>query len=173
MQSSIRKIWNTLTIYPVRKILHSLGPGYGVLWKVREFLKMPPASPMDYVRRKLGVSGLRYAYLVNLRIVLEHVAMLVERIPGKVVITSDHGEFLGERGNFCHDWGIKDPILTHVPWFVVRKAKISELSEFTKKLVQSLIKRRIRSKARRITRYLVSKPPRRGIVKPGSVRSER
>jgi len=35
-------------------------------WELREKLRLPPASPMDAVRRKYGVEGLRKAYMENL-----------------------------------------------------------------------------------------------------------
>ena len=58
---------------------------------------------MDAIRRIYGVKGLRKAYLENLRLVLEHVAVLMDRAlkinpSAKVIITADHGELLGEEG---------------------------------------------------------------------------
>jgi len=58
---------------------------------------------MDAIRRIYGVKGLRKAYLENLRLVLEHVAVLMDRAlkinpSAKVIITTNHGELLGEEG---------------------------------------------------------------------------
>jgi hypothetical protein len=39
------------------------------------------------------------------------------------VVTSDHGEFLGENGNFDHHPGSKNPLLLEVPWLKVENAK--------------------------------------------------
>jgi len=92
-------------------------------WKIRELLNLPPASPMDAVRRMAGNQGLREAYLENLRLVLECVNGLVENLSGKIVITSDHGELLGERGRYSHFAESSDPLLVEVPWLRVAKPR--------------------------------------------------
>lgn len=91
------------------------------LWKIRELLNMPPISPMDAVRRQFGDTGLRQAYVQNLRLVLEYVTRLVENLSGVIVITADHGERLGERGRYSHAGRCRDLLLLEVPWFVVDK----------------------------------------------------
>lgn len=48
--------------------------------------------------KKIGKEGLRHAYEENLRIVLGDVAKLIDDLHGKIVVTSDHGELLGEGG---------------------------------------------------------------------------
>ena len=78
---------------------------------------------MDAIRRIYGVKGLRKAYLENLRLVLEYVAVLVDRAlkinpSAKVIITADHGELLGEEGLFNH--GIDHPLVRIVPWLRVK-----------------------------------------------------
>jgi hypothetical protein len=93
-------------------------------WQLREIMRLPPASPMDAVRRKYGVDGLKEAYRENLKIVLGYAADLCRNIlvqyPSKeIVICSDHGEFLGERNCYSHERGIVDPILLGIPWLVV------------------------------------------------------
>lgn len=65
------------------------------------------------------------AYLENLEIVLEHVEPLVEEISGKSVITSDHGNLIGERlspipiREYGHPEGVRAPELIEVPWFEI------------------------------------------------------
>jgi len=93
----------------------------GLLWRLREVLGLPPESPMDAARRALGVAGLRHAYAGNLELVLEHVSELLNVLPGTVVVTSDHGDLLGEGGRFSHGYGRKDPLLLQVPWFTVER----------------------------------------------------
>lgn len=66
---------------------------------------LPPASPMDALRRRYGVNDLRRAYRENLIIVLEHVTRLCYELlhykpAGQIVITADHGELLGEKGRY-------------------------------------------------------------------------
>ncbi len=73
----------------------------------------------------VSVSEIRKAYSESLDIVLEHVENLLENINGKSVITSDHGEMLGERifpfANrlWGHSEGISTPTLREVPWLVI------------------------------------------------------
>jgi len=62
---------------------------------------------------------LRCSYEETLKMVLEHVASLSEIIVGQLIITSDHGELLGEYGLFFHP-PIPFPELRYVPWFIVR-----------------------------------------------------
>jgi hypothetical protein len=94
-------------------------------WELRERLGLPPASPMDAIRRKCGVEGLKEAYQENLQIVLEYVAELCRQITtiskGKIVITADHGELLGEDGRFSH--GSQHRLLLEVPWFEIESIK--------------------------------------------------
>ena len=68
----------------------------------------------------LSLDEYKKLYIENLRTVLKEVAELVPELDGKVVITSDHGEFLGESGMFLHPPGINHPILRKVPWFKVK-----------------------------------------------------
>ena len=126
--------------------------GFGNLfsWKLREYVGLPPASPMDLTRRIYGIEGLRMAYYENLKIVLKYVAILVSDLRGTIIITSDHGEFLGEeRGKFGHYSGSKSPILRVVPWFEVHSVK-----EDVKKLT---VKSELRRKIKRLSRKLRAK----------------
>lgn len=90
-------------------------------WKIREFLNLPPATPMDAVRRKLGDAGLRLSYEKNLRIVLKYVEKLLGELSGTIIITSDHGELLGEKGSYSHGLKCIDPLLREIPWFIVEE----------------------------------------------------
>jgi len=51
--------------------------------------------------------------------VLKEAAVLVESLPGRVVITSDHGERLGEWGSYNHRAGSSSRYLRQVPWLVI------------------------------------------------------
>lgn len=60
------------------------------------------------------------AYEDNLRLVLEEVDKIRPKLKGKrVLITSDHGELLGEYGMFGHPEGLYLPELIEVPYFVL------------------------------------------------------
>jgi hypothetical protein len=56
-------------------------------------------------------------YKDNLSYVLDEAINLAEELPGKTVITSDHGEFLGEEGFYGHDqYGTSAKQVRTVPW---------------------------------------------------------
>jgi hypothetical protein len=73
------------------------------------------------VRRVHGDAGLRAAYQTNLEIVLAAVADLIRFMSGRIIITSDHGELLGEGGRYSHFVGSERPELIEVPWLIVEK----------------------------------------------------
>jgi hypothetical protein len=111
-------------------------------WKIRELLNLPPATPIDAVRRRIGKSGLRQAYTENLRLVLQYVARLVQDLSGAIIITADHGECLGEEGFYSHHVGLSDPLLLEVPWFEVKK--VTETKKQCKDTERNRIKQRIK-----------------------------
>jgi len=110
---------------PVFNVLYHLRFGNKLFCILRNILNLPYYGPIDYVVRKFGIKHLCKFYNLNVLIVLESVCDLVENIgDGKeIIITSDHGEFLGEKLSIGHPWGISDPILRNVPWFRVKKLK--------------------------------------------------
>jgi hypothetical protein len=97
--------------------------GHLPFWKLRELLKMPPANHMDAVRREFGKDGVRKAYKENLDIVLRSAAKLVDALSGRVVITSDHGEMLGEGGCYSHWSRARKKFLLETPWLVIDKGE--------------------------------------------------
>ena len=107
-------------------------------WKIRELLNLPPASPMDAVRRRYGDIGLRQAYVGNLKIVLEHIAELVKSLSGVIIVTADHGELLGEDGCYSHHPRSTNPLLREIPWFTIEKKEkrrsIGEKKRITQKI---------------------------------------
>jgi len=113
--------------YPNKRLLvHYMQPHYPYLETdvdgfelVREGLRETiRASAVDY-------DDVRAAYRDNLAYVLEHVERLVDGLDGKTVVSSDHGEMLGDRlGPVPVRWvghppGIFVDELTSVPWHVV------------------------------------------------------
>jgi hypothetical protein len=69
--------------------------------------------------------AVRTAYRRNLDHVLEHVEELLDAVDGKVVVTADHGELLGERIGpvptrcYGHHPSLYVPELVEVPWLEV------------------------------------------------------
>lgn len=76
-------------------------------------------SGVREVAHEHGDKRVKKAYERNLKVVLEEVSTLVNGLPGKTVITSDHGELLGEGGLYGHAKWSNHPFLRHVPWLTV------------------------------------------------------
>lgn len=63
------------------------------------------------------------AYRENLDIAIEHASELAAELPGKSVMTSDHGVLIGGRMSpipakgYGHKAGLRDPDVVEVPWF--------------------------------------------------------
>lgn len=62
------------------------------------------------------------AYRDNLEWVVDDVARVLENCDGRVAMTSDHGNALGEFGVWSHPPGTPVPALRRVPW-VVREGR--------------------------------------------------
>jgi len=97
--------------------------GNKLIWPMRQMAGLPPAGPMDAVRRKYGREKLRKAYKENVRVVLKHLPALIDELGGRIIITADHGEMLGEDGYYCHWSRAKRRELREVPWLVIEKDK--------------------------------------------------
>lgn len=70
-------------------------------------------------RGEVSRDTVRDAYRQNLRFVLEYVGILLENIDAtKVVISSDHGEMLGEFGLWDHTFGNPFRPVKTVPWAI-------------------------------------------------------
>jgi len=88
------------------RIIDFLGKKYGP--KLARKL-VGPASYVEMIAKRFGERILKRAYEENLRVVIEHVLQLIRNLHGKIIITSDHGELLGERGMYDHLKGKKVP----------------------------------------------------------------
>jgi hypothetical protein len=83
----------------------------------------------------ISEADLERAYVENLELVLDEAEELVASLEGKTVITSDHGELLGERVSpipikgYGHPSYVYHPALTEVPWFVCEFDSRPEIRE--------------------------------------------
>lgn len=89
---------------------------------VRHLLAQDIDRPTQRIYRRIQAgqispSALREAYVDNLAYVLEEVTRLIRHLDCPVVITSDHGEHLGEGGRFLHEEDSAS--IRQVPWFEV------------------------------------------------------
>jgi hypothetical protein len=107
-----------------------------------------------FARGELSREAIWEAYRENLRRVLPSVLDLIERIPGKTVVTSDHGESFG-----AYAWplpvriyghsGPRIPDLTRIPWLTItkgdRRAVRSHTSAARKALDEDKIREHLKS----------------------------
>ena len=123
-----------------RIIIHYLqphAPWIGKTTLAGEELGLSFSDPIEWYRNasKIGRRGiwsraeilgytlkfLRKCYIDNLRIVLEEVKKLIDKLDGKIVVTSDHGELFGEAFLVEHPTGIYLRKLVEVPWLIIEK----------------------------------------------------
>jgi len=113
-----------------RVIIHYMQPHFPSIGKIRLPVgAWKPNPPDTYVEglthnyKEISNNLLKQAYAENLGIVLEEVERLLSRIPvqRKVVVTSDHGELLGENGMYEHPSEMRHPLLNTVPWLEVKR----------------------------------------------------
>jgi hypothetical protein len=70
-----------------------------------------------YIKGNIGLSKLRSAFIENLRYVLGDIQILLKNVDAdKVVITSDHGQALGESFLWDHRIGVQHSAMREVPW---------------------------------------------------------
>ena len=77
-------------------------------------------------RNNIDNATIRRAYQRNLQIALDSISELLTKLNGKVVISADHGELLGDTqppvpvgSYYGHPAGLYVPELVKVPWFVI------------------------------------------------------
>lgn len=78
------------------------------------FLQDPGVSH-ETAYRSGDSSAVQEAYRHNLELVWEHARELGRDLPGRTLITADHGELLGEAGMYGHPPGMQARLLRDVP----------------------------------------------------------
>jgi len=104
-----------------RFIIHYMQPHRPFLKKDSKGLSVAIRWYRDCLFPFPRLKYLRDAYADNLKIVLPRVEELIKKLRGKIVVTSDHGNLLGEYflvGHF-HETYLKQ--LVDVPWLVIRQ----------------------------------------------------
>lgn len=114
--------------YPNKRLLvHYVQPHLPYIGPTGEEHINPQLSPTEFpqeISMNPAVSRevIRKAYAENLDIVLEEVEELLDSLPGKTVVSADHGELLGERlvpfglSEYGHPRGVYHEKLVNVPW---------------------------------------------------------
>jgi len=72
---------------------------------------------------KVSIDRVIKAYKENLRIVMKEVNKLKKELHGRVVLTSDHGNAIGEYGKYGHGGGLRIEGLVKVPWVIIKDEK--------------------------------------------------
>jgi hypothetical protein len=89
----------------------------------RQFQQWEQARPTDSIKSRIQSGDitdeqLRQAYQDNLHLVLSEIKRLVARLNCPVVVTADHGEFLGENDRYFHP-DTHHPLVREIPWLEV------------------------------------------------------
>jgi len=99
-----------------RKILYEIMSDE-MYWTILDKLNFPPENYLNYLWLKKGRSGIIEGYCHDLIMMMEMCKGVMEQYPEKkFVITSDHGERLGESNRYSHG-GRRTKIIKEVPWF--------------------------------------------------------
>jgi len=106
--------------------------------EIRRTKSLVPPNPVRLVARNFGTSNLKKFYEYNLRIVLFYVAKLINHLEGKIAVTSDHGELLGEEGMYGHSNSRismkRMPALIEIPWLeITKKSENTNFSSLLRK----------------------------------------
>lgn len=132
------------SIYPHKRlIVHYVQPHYPFINRQTDFsseqafLKPDEVGTWEQiVRGEISVDKdeVWEAYCANLDIVLPEAERLVEELTGTTVITSDHGNMVGERAfpipvvEWGHMAGLYTPELVKIPWLVCQSEESKEIT---------------------------------------------
>lgn len=125
----VRDMETARKLFPDKKIIgHFMQPHYPFIGSnltkegIRPDLDSEKEGFNIWERAEMGdydSEELREAYKNNLEIALDEVENLVEKLKGKTIITSDHGNLIGEEGIYGHPQLYSNPeSLYKVPWDV-------------------------------------------------------
>jgi len=110
-----------------KSIIHYVQPHYPYIGKYK--FPIPPSGKIDNMNQIIMMlqgreEELKKAYISNLEYVLEATKELIDYLDGdNIIITSDHGELLGEHNYYFHDYS---PVviwkeLREIPWLILKK----------------------------------------------------
>jgi len=85
-----------------------------------EFINVPSYKKFEKIYRNYNLKEIKNFYKHNLRTLLKVISKNKNVFDGKVVITSDHGECLGENNLLGHQSGVHVKELIEVPWFILK-----------------------------------------------------
>lgn len=107
-----------------RLVLHYMQPHQPYMGPTGEAIEHCGPTDVTLLENNVDDDTLRSAYAENLDLVLDEIERVFENVPGRIVVTADHGELLGERPyflpvrDFGHPRGVYSDELVKVPWHV-------------------------------------------------------
>jgi hypothetical protein len=122
--------------------------GTEFIWKLNKKFNFMKIRYLEYIWREKGKEGIVKGYCHNLEVVFNEIKNMYTKLPGNVIITSDHGEMLGEKKYYGHGKPIpRMKELIEVPWYIIQNniKKIGKTDE-VKKINSSIKKLRINNR---------------------------
>jgi len=89
-------------------------------WKLRKLLRLMPSGGLAELWIKYGKEGIVHGYTEDVKIALTHIKKIIDKFPDKnIIVTSDHGEMLGEHGRYSHVLDRYYKEIKEVPWLEI------------------------------------------------------
>jgi len=144
---------DALKKYPDKRfIIHFLQP-HSPFLSLEEYYKTEHRGKDIWdslIKGEISLREVKKGYRENLKLVLPYVEKLIEVLPGKTVVTSDHGNALGERIHPLfpirfyghHAIGLRIEALIKVPWLIIDKGERRDIRAGTERdMLKDRIKR--------------------------------
>ena len=103
-----------------RMIIHYMQPHEPFIGKTKLIPKNDTARERIRIWRNPKA---KQAWKDNLKLVIKEVKKLIDKLDGRIVVTSDHGDCFGEKFILRHPEGIHVKELVEVPWLIIEKQK--------------------------------------------------
>jgi len=114
------KIKKYIFEYYLNKNINKNIPRYRIRKIANKIIDLPERGTFERIYRNYNFKEIKNFYKYNLRVVLEEISKNKNIFDGKVIITSDHGECLGEHNLLGHPSRTHVKELTEVPWFTLK-----------------------------------------------------
>ena len=89
------------------------------LWRLENLIGKPPKAGLGWMWLNHGKEGILKGYYEDLKLTLNSAKRVVDELPyRKIIITTDHGELLGEHKRYGHG-GRKRKELIEIPWLEI------------------------------------------------------
>ncbi|MCQ6254055.1 hypothetical protein [Methanocaldococcus sp.] len=93
--------------------------------------------------KTLKVDKLKEGYRENLKLDIPYIKKLINILPGRTIVTADHGEAFGERLHpllpikvYGHPPNVRIPALVKVPWLIVEEDEKTPPDDFEKEFFE-------------------------------------